>query len=83
MLSVIKTLKRSITPFSVTVTSLLMQDHPELQSCHHFDPSKELLSRVNDALLCKKLPSPLLQITTLGHFDPANSTSLNTVGLST
>ena len=63
--------------------SLLMQDHPELQSCCHFHPSKELLLRVNDALLCKKLPSPLLPITMLGHFKPTNSISLNTVGLNT
>ena len=38
---------------------ILMQEYPQLKSCRRFQPSKELISWISDALLSEKLEDPL------------------------
>ena len=66
-----------VRPFSGSATDFtqLMQDYPELNSCHHFHPSAELLSCLMQGLLSKLGPG--VQIPkTLGHLTPDNATTL-------
>ena len=56
----------------------ILQKYPWLNSCHHFQPSQELVSHLLSALLHGQAPA-MVRLTNLGHFVPAPDTGWNGV----